>query len=298
MVRDYNGDEYLEEDPYAYPGVGAPAAPAQSPQLGSFGVPENGGNPAGYMDLSYWQSRHDQGLPGAPSVDDMFDTATGQLKPGWKRTAKGYEYVGMTATPPPTSPPLYPNYPTTYPTGSNNIGTIMFNPYEFQRNWTQFEPRQFSFDAMPVYQPKYGAYESPTLQEASQEPGYTFGRDQAIQSYMNSAAGRGSLRSGQSTNDILRLANNFAESNYANVDARKYRNWQGNVAQDMQNYMTNRDTHQGNFGIASGVFDRNYKGDFDRFRGVRESEQSEFDAAIRAYLSKISALTSIAGSDI
>jgi hypothetical protein len=42
-----------------------------------------------YQDTSYWQG---QGV----KESDMFDLATGQMKPGWSRTAKGYERTGAT----------------------------------------------------------------------------------------------------------------------------------------------------------------------------------------------------------
>ncbi|NDB77164.1 MAG: hypothetical protein EB141_16240, partial [Verrucomicrobia bacterium] len=37
-----------------------------------------------YKDINYWQS---QGVP----AGDIFDATTGQLRPGWRRTANGYE---------------------------------------------------------------------------------------------------------------------------------------------------------------------------------------------------------------
>jgi hypothetical protein len=43
--------------------------------------------PVSYQDTMYWNS---QGVPN----DQIFDSATGQLRPGWQRTARGYERIG------------------------------------------------------------------------------------------------------------------------------------------------------------------------------------------------------------
>lgn len=49
------------------------------------------GQPANYHGIEYWQSQ------GVPTID-IFDPQTGQLRPGWTRTATGYERVGGNST--------------------------------------------------------------------------------------------------------------------------------------------------------------------------------------------------------
>jgi hypothetical protein len=46
--------------------------------------------PGGYQNLEWWQQQ------GTPTID-IFDPTTGQLKPGWSRTARGYERTGGAA---------------------------------------------------------------------------------------------------------------------------------------------------------------------------------------------------------
>ena len=48
--------------------------------------------PGGYQSIEWWQQQ------GTPTID-IFDPMTGQLKPGWTRTAKGYERTGAPAGP-------------------------------------------------------------------------------------------------------------------------------------------------------------------------------------------------------
>ena len=49
-----------------------------------------------YQDINWWNQR---GVP----IIDMFDPMTGQLKPGWKRSAKGYERLDGGTGPSPTT---------------------------------------------------------------------------------------------------------------------------------------------------------------------------------------------------
>lgn len=53
--------------------------------------------PGGYQSVEWWQQQ------GVPTID-IIDPATGQLKPGWARTAKGYERTGS-STPTTSGPP-------------------------------------------------------------------------------------------------------------------------------------------------------------------------------------------------
>ena len=52
--------------------------------------PAGTAQPGGYQNLEWWQQQ------GTPAID-IFDPMTGQLKPGWSRTAKGYERTGGAA---------------------------------------------------------------------------------------------------------------------------------------------------------------------------------------------------------
>ena len=99
-----------ETAPYNDGGLFDPGRPKADDLPSGIGSPESGygeggvDNPAyqnigapnrpGYQDLDYWQS---QGV----GNDQIFDSATGQLRPGWERFDMGYR---RTAAPPPPPP--------------------------------------------------------------------------------------------------------------------------------------------------------------------------------------------------
>lgn len=72
------GSGVEDYDKYVWAIMGSPEARRYRPQYT--------GDP-NLRTLEYWQSQ------GVPSID-IFDPMTGQLKPGWQRTAKGYERTG------------------------------------------------------------------------------------------------------------------------------------------------------------------------------------------------------------
>lgn len=75
------------QTPTAPPGTpGAPATPTAPPA-----------GPGVYQDINWW-AQH------GVAAGEIFDTMTGQLKPGWARTAKGYERTGGAPAGPPGGP--------------------------------------------------------------------------------------------------------------------------------------------------------------------------------------------------
>lgn len=256
-------------DPYE-----PPPQPDPPVQLGSFGVPENGGNKAGYMDLSYYQSRHDQGLPGAPSYEDMVDE-NGQLRPGWARTAKGYEYLGT----PLAQTPAGPSGPAPDPWGGGG-GSYMppqrrtlasLNMPAF--NAPRFEaPAPFSFDPF-----SFESFTAPTLQEAQNEPGFDYALQQGLKAMENSKAYLGTYRTGGTIKGLNDYARNMANQNYNEVFRRKGETYDRNRGNAFGNWSANRenaaDAYATNYGISRDVFDRNYTAAKDEYQPrAREAE--------------------------
>lgn len=62
-----------------------------SPEARAYRPPQTLGQDA-YKSIEYWQQQ------GVPTID-IFDPMTGQIKPGWQRTARGYERTGGGAGP-------------------------------------------------------------------------------------------------------------------------------------------------------------------------------------------------------
>lgn len=78
-------------------------------------------------------------------------------------------------------------------------------------------------------------FQSPTLQQAEQQPGYQFQLQQGLQALQNSAAAQGGLLSGNTGEALNNYAQNAAQTDYGNV-----------YNQSLQNYMTNYNTFQQN----------------------------------------------------
>lgn len=292
-VYDDNSGNYVWQDDPQPDQTQAPPAPG--PQLGSYGVPINSNQPVGTQDLSYWQSRHDEGLPGAPGVDDMFDTTTGQLKPGWKRTGNGYEMdrPAPPGTPTTTLPPT-DKIPTTI--GGFGGGNFSFGPSGW--NWPTFNAPRFSYGDFQAPAPfEFKTFNAPSLAEAEQEPGYAFARDQGIHALENNAAARGILRSGGTLKDFISFGNKFAEQNYGNSfnrskdvfntnEGNRFNAYQSNFGNALSTYGTNRDT-------AEHVFDRNYKGDWDMYSSQMDASKTEFGGALQKWLAQLNSLTQL-----
>lgn len=233
-------------------------------------VPANGGNPAGYMDLSYWASR---GVP----ADQIFDFTTGQTKPGWQRTANGYERTGGGGTTTPGGDPI----PTSdvWPRTDFNLTA---EPTAANWNWPTFTAPK-----APEISPfVFNQFKAPTMAEAEAEPGYQFARDQGRKMLETNAAARGVLRSGGTLKDFIEFGNKFGEQNYGNVF---------NRAKDIFNLNEGNRFNAFNANTANtfNTFDRNYKGAWDEFTPQFDASKLEFQDAYNRWRDQLNALTEL-----
>ena len=147
----------------------------------------------------------------------------------------------------------------------------------------------------------YAAFQGPTLEEAKQEPGYAFARDQGIGALENSAAARGVLRTGGTLKDVLAWGNRFAEQNFSNVYNRAgqtydrqrgnaFSNWQANEAARLNAYGANRATWQGNeaarfnaYGANQARWQANEAARFGAWNANEASRLNAFDRSLAAY---------------
>jgi hypothetical protein len=74
---------------------------------------------------------------------------------------------------------------------------------------------QYRFTDAPEFTPT--AFRAPTQEEATNEPGYMFRRDQGVDALNKSAAARGVLRTGGTLKNIIDYGQNFAASEYDRV---------------------------------------------------------------------------------
>lgn len=82
-------------------------------------------------------------------------------------------------------------------------------------------PAQYKFAPVPQFDaPEFSwseEFRAPSLAEAKNEPGYQFASEEGRRALEQSAAAKGTLRTGGTLKDILGWGNRFAEQNYGNV---------------------------------------------------------------------------------
>lgn len=252
--------------------------PIESAPTNPWGLPANSGQPAGTMDLSYWLSR-------GVTPEQIFD-ANGQIKPGWTRTARGYEQTGG---------------------GGAGGGGVVYGPeddardgltggyYDGSGRWVRGTrstggvggidggfgpgPQLRSLDSLwPDYNPprlsappkfSYADFTAPTLQDAENEPGYAFAATQGRKGVEATKAAQGVYRSGQTLKDIYAWASEFAKQNYSGVFDRALRTYDVNRSNAADNYMTN-------YGISRDVFDRDYNSYSAGNQSLRRKAELDF----------------------
>ncbi len=172
-----------------------------------------------YQDIAYWQNK-------GYGTNDMFDE-NGQTKPGWSRTAKGYEYTAPTAT-----------APTTGAVGkgggglpSSTLGTLL-QPFG-QPPPTYVSPDYVdpsgAYPTAPNF-PTIPDWQSPTGEQARNLPGYEFARQEGLRGLEQSAAARGVTNTGGTLEDIVKFGDQFGTQNYQTARANSFEDWQANIA--------------------------------------------------------------------
>jgi hypothetical protein len=221
--------------------------------------------------------------PGVPS----YDPYTGQevLDPSTQQPWVNYTQAPIAAGPAPSAAPApgpsaieetAPPSPTPTSTGdggtnpyttttSTTGGTGAFDPTGFQ--WPVFEaPAAFTYDP----------FKAPTAEDAANEPGYAFALDQGEKALQNSAAAKGTLRTGGTLKDILGFGQKFAAQNY-----------QGAYDRSANTYQMNRNN-------AADVWQRAYTSSKDVFAPKERAAQSTFDALLQQWRDSLNATTSVA----
>lgn len=232
----------------------------------------NGTNPnqqrrPGYFDLEYWR---EQGV----DPTDIFDS-NGQIKPGWTRTANGYERNVV--------PPGKGDTPG--PSG----GDGGYNPAPPPRmalsnlndTYPQFQGPRFEAPPPFAYDPfSYESFSAPTLQEAQAEPGFEFALQQGLKAMENSKAYLGTYRTGGTIKGLNDYARNMANQNYNQVFDRKGQTYDRNRGNAFGNWSANRenaaDAYATNYGISRDVFDRNYTAAKDEYQPKARAAELQF----------------------
>lgn len=127
-------------------------------------------------------------------------TVTGAFGSGAGAGNTGFFGGGGTSlvTPPTTTTPT----PTPSGDGLVNAYTGVMPTYD--------DPGSFSAPTLP----NVPAFSAPTITDALNDPGYSFGLNQGEQALQNSAAAGGVLNTGNTLKNILEFGNNYATSKY------------------------------------------------------------------------------------
>ena len=101
-------------------------------------------------------------------------------------------------------------------------------------------------------------FQAPTAAQAEQEPGYQFQRDQMLGALQNSAAAKGNLISGNTSEALAKYANDLAGTNYNQAYNRSFNTYQANQNNQFNRLMAltslgqQTGTALGNFGQEAG----------------------------------------------
>jgi hypothetical protein len=197
-----------------------PSAPAYTGN--QWGIPPNGGNQAGYMDLSYWISR-------GVNPDEIFGP-DGQPKPGWLKTERGYEPVGAS---PPLGPSTSPVVPPTTVTGGGDYhlpnGPSGSGKFDYGRpeGMLPFTP----YSSLVYDKFNFGNFKPTNREDLYNEeinPGFGRGQQRLQKQIEGGAAYQGMLRSGMTFDRLGSILGNNEESQFKALDDRNFRNWGAN----------------------------------------------------------------------
>lgn len=251
----------MEDDNNTYPGSGAaPAVTSPWPN----GIPPNGGNVGGYMDLSYWQSR-------GVTPDQIFDE-NGQTKPGWSRTARGYEKATTDINPYPNGL-VDENAPFGNGGGGGGGGDYGGGDYSGDNfAWPEFNAPRYTpgakFQAPPAF--SFDAFQAPTGDSIYSDPSYTMRRDEGLQAIEHGAASKGLTRLPSTLKALAGWNQDFASREYGNIFDRAG-----------QTYNTNRnnaaDTYSLNYGVSRDTWDRGERQNLDKYNADYKGAFDEFD---------------------
>jgi len=216
-----------------------------------------------------------------------------------------FNEVPRATTPATTNDPL-PTTPTTPGPSGPTTSSPSFDWSSVSTDSPVFDWPQW--DA-PVYTPeqfdpypemvKRPDYKSLSLEEAMNEPGLKAGLLEGRKQIENSAAARGTLRSGGTLKDIFDWTNTRTQQGYDTAESRNFRNWGANNDLDFRTYGTNRDTYWGNNDrrqqSSLDAFDRRYAGERDMFSFNKfEPAKMTFNDAFNRWKAKLDAATAVA----
>ncbi len=113
--------------------------------------------------------------------------------------------------------------------------------------------------------------------------------EQGRKALENSAAGKGTLRTGGTLKDIFAFGNKMGEQNYGNVFGRAKDSYSLNRGNAAENYATN-------YGVSRDVFDRDYRGALDEFAPKAKEAELNQAQSFQEWLAKLNVTQNIFGA--
>lgn len=129
------------------------------------------------------------------------------------------------------------------------------------------------FDA-PIFEGP-APFVAPTIEEARNEPGFKFALETGMEAMENSAAAKGTLRTGGTLKDLIGFGNELGDRNYGNV------------------FNRNLSTYGTNYGVSRDVFDRLYTARKDEYLPKKDEATINNKNTMDQWLAKLRASTDI-----
>ena len=177
--------------------------------------------------------------------DPNADMSGHPLPPGlrWVFQNGKWETVAMPRANNPTTPPTAPTDPRGYTPDGNNPyvprtsgidigrppGSML--PYPDYESPGPFTPRDATFEDDP--------YTPSSWEDAENEPGFAEAQKRLSKMVQNSAAYQGVLRSGATIGELDSVLDTNRGQNFAQFDARRFRNWGANRDDKFRSWSTN-----------------------------------------------------------
>lgn len=253
--------------------------------------------------LNYWQGR-------GQDANDIFDIRTGQLKPGWRRTDRGYENDGFAQAPPPDVPPVSGPGPSDRRREVfDESGGVDASGFA----WPKFDaptftapaytpgaafqaPKPFSYDPFNYDAFNYDAFKAPAFTDIYKDGSYQGRRDEGMKAIENSSAARGLTRLPATLKALAGWNQDFASREYGNIVDREansydrnrgnaFDNWSANRGNAFENWSANRgsaaDAYSMNYGVSRDVWDRGEQQQLSAFDRNASGARDQFDRNYR-----------------
>lgn len=218
-------------------------------------VPANNTSDTNEYGLNWWQAR-------GYESNDIFDIRTGQLKPGWVKTARGYENPAITFGGPGPGPGPGPTGPG--PGGnSGSFGDYGGAPayggqYGFpQLNLPRMEaPPEFFYEDFDMGE-KFAA---PDPSEIEKDPSYLWRFGEGQRAVKTAKAAQGVFGTGATMKALTAYGQNMAKTEYGDIYNRAADTFDRNLSGRFGEWNANRsnklDAYKTNWGVKTDVYDR------------------------------------------